>query len=212
MTFRRSFALAMALGGMLLCGGDAWAGSINYLATGVFDSGGLAGTPTYTSTSDPSTSVNYTSTLSSASVPPMTNISLGTFTTASGAAPTSPTAISSGFTLTVTDLASPSHTITFTGTMIGGLSTSSSSAYLLFSSPLSQNLDGYIFSIVNADASVPGRVNLAAPTTNNGQSTINGTVTAAAVPEPTSIALLGLAIPAMAGLAYRRARRQTNAS
>ena len=76
----------------------------------------------------------------------------------------------------------------------------------MFSTPLSQTLDGFIFTIVNADQTMPGRVNLNAPTTNGGVSTIDAIVTSA-VPEPSSVVLLGLAVPALAGLAYRRARR-----
>ena len=198
MRFRKMWLFGVALCGAIVCGSNSEAGSINFLATGTFTS---SGTPTYT---NGSTSVNYTSLVSSATAPPTSNVSLGTFTTASIASPTSPTTVSDTFTLTVTNT-DTAHTITFSATMSGTISASTSSAFIEFSSPLSQDLDGYVFTIVSADLSVPGRLNLDAPTTNGGVSSINATVSS--VPEPASVVLLGLAVPALAGLAYRRTRR-----
>jgi hypothetical protein len=205
---RKTWILGAALCGALLCGANSQAGSIDFIATGQFDP--PTGTSVYSTTE--STSVTYTSLgVTTASAPPTDNVSLGTFTTASGASASSPITIpATSFALTITDvtLGSPyfGDMITFTGTMSGTLSSTSSSASVLFSSPLSETLGGFVFTIVSGDQSTPGRLNLNNPTSNGGVSTIDALVTAA-VPEPSSVVLLGLAVPALAGLAYRRARR-----
>jgi PEP-CTERM motif len=199
---RKTWILGAALCGALLCGANSQAGSIDFLATGTFASGTTPGTSVYTAVDG--TTVTYTSAFSTATVPPTNNVNLGTFTTASGEPSTSPETVSSAFTLTVENIAT-TDTITFSGTLTGTISGTTSSAYVVFSSPLTENLDGYIFTIVNADQGTSGRVNLNAPSTSGGVSTINATVSA--VPEPASVVLLGLAVPALAGLAYRRARR-----
>jgi hypothetical protein len=184
----------------VLCGADAQAGSINYLVTETFTS---SGTSLFTS-ADSTTTVLYTiPPFSSATVPPTTNVSLGTFTTASSSA--TPVSVSDTFMLTIANLAT-SDTITYTGSMSGTISSSTSTAFVQFNSPLSQNLDGFVFTIVSADLGTAGRLNLNAPTTNAGVSSINANVNAA-IPEPSSVVLLALAVPALAGLVIRRTRR-----
>jgi hypothetical protein len=195
MVCRKTWILGAALCGAVLCGANSQAGSITYLATGVFTT---SGTSTFT---NGVASVTDTATLSTASVPPPTFANLGTFTTVNPGS----TQISANdtFTLTIENTAT-TDTIKFSGTMSGSFSDTSSSAFIQFSTPLTQTLDGFIFTIVSADGGTPGRVNLNAPLTNGGQSTINASV---AVPEPASVVLLGLAVPALAGLGYRRSRR-----
>jgi hypothetical protein len=200
MRSRKTWIFGAMLCGALLCGANSQAGTINFLSTGEFAS---SLTPTYT---NGSTTVDYTALASTATVPPTNNVSLGGFVTASGAAPATPTTVSDTFTLTVTNT-DTLDSISFTGTMSGAISSSTSNAFVLFSSPLSQTLDGFVFTIVSSDQGTPGRLNLNAPTTNGGISTINGTVSVTAVPEPASVALLAMAVPALAGLAYRRVRR-----
>jgi hypothetical protein len=192
---RKTWILGAVLCGVLLCGSNSHAGSITYLATGVFTT---SGTSTFT---NGVASVTDTAIVSTASVPPPTFANLGTFTTVNPGS----TQISANdtFTLTIENTAT-TDTIKFSGTMSGSFSDTSSSAFIQFSTPLTQTLDGFIFTIVSADGGTPGRVNLNAPLTNGGQSTINASV---AIPEPASVVLLGLAVPAVAGLGYRRSRR-----
>jgi hypothetical protein len=201
---RKAWILGAALCGALLCGPKSQAGTIDFVATGTFAS---SGTPEYI---NGPAAVVYTGLLSSATYPPVDyGVSLGTFTTSSSS--TSLTLVSDDFTLTVTNI-NTTDTITFSGTLSGAISATSSTAFILFSSPLSQTLDGYVFTISANDASpvvvsaaTAGRLNLIAPTTNGGVSSLTATVSS--VPEPASIALLGLAVPALAGLACRRVRR-----
>jgi hypothetical protein len=195
MVCRKTWILGAALCGAVLCGANSQAGSITYLATGVFTT---SGTSTFT---NGVASVTDTAIVSTASVPPPTFANLGTFTTVNPGS----TQISANDTFTVTiENILTTDTIKFSGTMSGSFSDASSSAFIQFSTPLTQTLDGFIFTIVSADGGTPGRVNLNAPMTNGGASTINATV---AVPEPASVVLLGLAVPALAGLGYRRSRR-----
>jgi hypothetical protein len=197
---RKTWIFGAALCGALLCGANSQAGTVDFLASGFFVS---SETPTF---NNGPARVAYTSAISSVVVPPATNINLGMFTTASTSASTTP--VVDSFVLTVTDitLGSAGGSISFIGSMSGTISSGTSNASVVFSSPLSQTLDGFVFTIVSADGGHVGTVNLNAPTTNGGVSTISATVDAV-VPEPTSIALLGLALPALAGLAYRRVRR-----
>jgi PEP-CTERM motif len=195
MVCRKTWILGAALCGAVLCGANSQAGSITYLATGVFTT---SGTSTFT---NGAASVTDTAIVSMANVPPTTFANLGTFTTVNPGS----TQISANDTFTVTiENILTTDTIKFSGTMSGSFSDASSSAFIQFSTPLTQTLDGFIFTIVSADGGTPGRVNLNAPMTNGGASTINATV---AVPEPASVVLLGLAVPALAGLGYRRSRR-----
>jgi PEP-CTERM motif len=195
MVCRKTWILGAALCGAVLCGANSQAGSITYLATGVFTT---SGTSTFT---NGAASVTDTAIVSMANVPPTTFANLGTFTTVNPGS----TQISANDTFTVTiENILTTDTIKFSGTMSGSFSDTSSSAFIQFSTPLTQTLDGFIFTIVSADGGTPGRVNLNAPMTNGGASTINATV---AVPEPASVVLLGLAVPALAGLGYRRSRR-----
>jgi len=197
MVCRKTWILGAALCGAVLCGASSQAGSITFLATGTFTS---SGTSDFTSP-DGLTTVDYTSLVSSASPPPTNNVNLGTFTVAS--TDTNDFPVNDTFTLLVTDTAT-GHAITFSGTMAGIISSNLSTASIVFSSPLTETLDGFIVTIANHDAGVAGQVNLNSPATNGGVSTINASV---AVPEPASVVLLGLAVPALAGLGYRRSRR-----
>jgi PEP-CTERM motif len=199
---RKTWILGAALCGALLCGANSQAGTITFLATGTFDSGLTPGTPVFTA-ADGVTSVTDSATLSTASVPPTNNVNLGMLTTASTESAGTPQSVSSNFTLTVENTVTM-DTITFSGVLSGSISSTTSNASIIFSSPLTQTLDGFIFTIVSADQGNHGQVNLNAPTTNGGTSTINAAVS---VPEPASVVLLGLAVPALAGLRYRRARR-----
>lgn len=203
----KSSLIAMAFGAILAWGAGARADfTLNYLPTGIFTGGATPGTPTFTAPTDPGTTITFTNSPSSATVPPPNQVSLGTFTTASGSATS--VALSGGFDLTILNT-DTSDSITFHGVLSGSISaTSSTAAHILFSGPLEQVLDGFTIMILSADSSVPGEVNLGAPTTNGGVTTVNGEINF--VPEPSSLALLGLGGPALAGLAYRRIRRKAD--
>jgi hypothetical protein len=186
----------MALGTILLLGTDAKAGFISYIATGSFSGGTTPGTSVFTT---PTATVTYNNPGLQTVTPPSI-VSLGTFVV--NAPNTTPTAVSGTFTLTIEDVATM-NTISFTGTLSGTVAVATSTASVHFHSPLTQTLDGFVFNIASADGGTPGTVFLSPTTTNGGTTTIVGLVTAPAVPEPSSIALLGISIPALLGLALR---------
>lgn len=202
MIVKNALRTGLALGAMLLWSAGANATFISYLTTGMFSGGTTPNTSVFTSSTG-GTTVSYTSSaVDSATVPPTSNVSLGTLTVASTS--TSAESLSGGFKLTIVDTTAggTGGAITFTGTLSGAASSTASTGALVFSGPLTQQLDGVTFTITNADTGQTGRVNLAAPTTNSGQSTINAAINA--VPEPSTLALLGLGIPAVLGLRFRR--------
>ncbi|MDG3006071.1 PEP-CTERM sorting domain-containing protein [Paludisphaera mucosa] len=116
------------------------------------------------------------------------------------------------FALTIQQLnptPSGSDIIVFTGTIAGSLSNGTSSLTLTFDPPLFQTIAGspdVKYSIISADTGIPGTVAIA-PNLSGGATTIQGRVEISAVPEPSTIALAGLAAPMV--LMYRRRSLRT---
>jgi hypothetical protein len=193
----------LVLGGLLLSGATAQAGFITYLPTGTFAGGATPGTPTFTSSIDPSTTVTFNTGPSTveATPPPGTTAGFGSFTTAS----TSATAVSlsGAFTMVIFNTATL-DSITFNGTLGGTLTSSSSTGFVQFAGPLTQTLDGFIFTIESADNGSAGRVDLGAPGPTTGTTTVDGNISITAVPEPSTLALLGFGSPFLLGFVARR--------
>ena len=122
------------------------------------------------------------------------------------------TPISTTFTLNIVQLLPTppvgSETASFSGSLTGTLNIDSSgNLFLLFDGPLSASITSeegleVIYSIVSGDSFTPGRVNLNPSTTNGGISTIAGQVEV--VPEPSTLALAGIALPLLAAYRLRR--------
>jgi len=196
---RRSLCVALALGAVLALGSSAKADLVQFVTTGVFSS---SGTDTFTA---PGVSILYhSSTNNSVNVPPASQVSFGTFDT-TGTTATSPTPVSSDFTLNIFQTAPTAGTVSFVGSLAGTLTLNSSQAFVQFGPPLSKNIGLVSYTIVSADGGSPGRVNLAPPSTNAGISTINGSVNSA-VPEPSSLLLSALLAPALLALVVRTRR------
>jgi hypothetical protein len=126
--------------------------------------------------------------------------SFGTFNVT--AAPVLPVGFSDHFTLTITETSPNASSVSFAGALEGQMSQSASSVFASFFTPLTKVLDaGTLFphfvTITSSDEGIPGRVNLgplAFPS-----SSISGSITPLAVPEPGSLVLLGLGIVGGAG-------------
>jgi len=203
MTNFRPFSLAVAAAA-LLAAPTAQAASVQYITEGFFSNN----TNTYV---NGDVTIKYDTTgLQTANANPSTQVSFGQFNTSDTLDDASEVTVVTGFTLRILQ-ATPTPTgspiLEFVGSITGTLSYSSSSAFLLFDGPLSASIPSSIgdilYSIVSADDSTPGRININPASTNGGLTNISGRITV--VPEPSAFALMGLAAPA-ALLVRRRLR------
>jgi hypothetical protein len=207
MRFGARFLSNLVFGTMLLSGGAAEAGSISFVTTAIFTGGNLAGTNEYLDAAH-GVDILFNSALNnSVTVPPASHVSLGTFDT-SATTTAVPVAVVSGFILEITETSGPDvgGTLVFHGTFTGDLGLLSSNVALQFDSPLTGTIGSINFAITSADGGTPGAVFLAPPTTNNGTSTISGSVDANAVPEPSSAVMMGLGVSAAVVLVLRGRR------
>jgi hypothetical protein len=198
---------------------------VSYITSGTFDSGLLAGTPTYSNAAGVNITFNGTSN-GPIDVPPPSSVTFGTFDS-SASTNTSFAGVSSGFTLNIFQT-SPvvGGPLVFVGTLQGQLKVSNSQAFVQFAAPLSQklvltdpvsgNIFTTIYSIVSADGPIPGtpgplgRVNISPKNANAGISSIAGSINASVVPEPSTLLSAGLAVPALV-LLYRRKKARAAA-
>lgn len=200
MKIRCSSLSMLAAAGFVLWGTCARADfTVTYLTSGTFTS---SGTPTFTS-ADSSTTITYTNTgVQTVTVPPPSQVSLGSFTVASTSA--TPVAVVDTFTLDIVIIGGPpaaiGHTFVFNGVLHGTASATTATGNIVFT-PLAETFGGLTISIASFDSGVPGAVNLGAPTTNGGMTTLNGVVN---TPEPSSVILMGIGGTAFLGVALRR--------
>ncbi len=113
-------------------------------------------------------------------------------------------AVNDTFTLDIVIIGGPpaaiGHTFVFNGVLNGTVSATTATANIVFS-PLAESFGGLIISIASFDSGVRGAVDLGAPTTNGGTTTLNGVVN---VPEPSSVILMGMGGTAYLGVGIRR--------
>jgi len=188
----RIVCTALALVGVLALSPAARAEFVSYVTVGTFTGGTTPNTSTFTG---PGVTILFTgATNSSVSVPPASQVSLGTFNT-TGTTATTATPVSSGFRLDVFQTTPTGGTTSFLGTLSGTLTLNNSQAFIQFATPLTSSIGTVLYSIASADNNTPGRVNIAPPSTNNGMTTIVGLVNV--VPEPSSLVLAGLMGPGL---------------
>jgi hypothetical protein len=207
MRFGTWFFSSLVFGTMLLSAGEAAAGSVSFVTTAIFTGGDLAGTNEYLDAAHGVNILFNSSFNNTVDVPPATHVSFGTFDTSATTTPSSIPVVS-GFILTVTETAGPNPgaSLVFNGTFSGDLGLTNSNAVLQFATPLTGNIGPISFGIASADGGTLGAVFLSPPTTDNGVTTISGTVNATATPEPSSIVLMGLGLSAGTVLVLRRRR------
>jgi len=194
------------MGIALLCTPTARATPVNFTAIGTFTGGDTPGTAVYTDAARGILITFNNPVGNSVDAPPTSQASFGQFDTTGTTAATLQSVLS-GFTLTIFQSDPSFGSVTFTGTLSGSLATANSQAAVVFDPPLNATIGEVFYGIASADGGTAGRVALSASTSNSGRATITGQV--GVVPEPSSLALLGLGAPML--LAYR-ARRQRRAA
>jgi len=175
---------------------------VTYSTTGIFTGGDSPGSKDYVDAAN-GIVISFIDVLSnSVDVPPASQVTFGTFDSHLTTA-TSLQGVSSGFELTITQTTPTTGEITFVGTLTGQLRVDNSQAFVQFDAPLFQSIGNILYQIIEADNGTIGRANISPPTSNNGLSTVEGVITA--VPEPSSILMASLAVPAL--LLYGRSRK-----
>jgi len=205
-----AIAMVAAVGVAVLgSASPARASLVTYSTTGTFTGGESAGTSVYLDSAN-GVRIEFLGIISqTVNANPSTTASFGNFSTA-GTTATTPVGLTSGFTLDIVQTApAPGGASQFVGSLHGTLAFDAGEAFVQFDAPLSQSIAGILYQITESDNNTPGRANIVPPSVNNGLSTVEGSVTVNAVPEPSTMVLAGLAFPALLHLLRKKTAKAT---
>ena len=197
--FKTSLMSALLLAIVSLGMAEAKADPVTFSTSGVFTCAGCAGSGTNSVTflggMGNALMITFTG-LGSTSLNTPTGSSFGnfqTFVSGNGVIGASGT-----FTLTITQTVPVAGSNSFSATFSGTFSSSNSGTGVVNFTVTSISIGGITYSITN------NPLNLVPPASNNGITTVQGQITGSAVPEPTSMFLLGTGLLGFAGVIRKR--------